>query len=137
MKSKHIIAIVVAVIFVGVAAFGLVENKIDYSDFKNAQSEGSRAQISGTWVKEKGANYDPKTNTFSFHMKDKEGIEMPVRFSGAKPNNFEIAPTVVCVGKVEAGVFHASDIQTKCPSKYEGSGGLHPDGVPIPKDATL
>jgi cytochrome c-type biogenesis protein CcmE len=135
MKSKHIIAIVVAIIFVGVAAFGLIENKIDYSDFQKAQSAGSRAQISGTWVKEKGANYDAKTNTFSFHMKDKEGVEMPVKYSGAKPNNFELAPTVVCVGKVEEGVFKASDIQTKCPSKYEGSGGLHPDGVPIKQDA--
>jgi cytochrome c-type biogenesis protein CcmE len=134
MKSKHIIAIVVAIIFVGVAAFGLIENKIDYSDFGKAQSEGSRAQISGTWVKEKGANYDAKTNTFSFHMKDKEGKEMPVKFSGPKPNNFELAPTVVCVGKIESGVFQASDIQTKCPSKYEGSGGLHPEGTPISKD---
>jgi hypothetical protein len=38
-----------------------------------------------------------------------------------KPNNFETAPSVVCVGKVEAGVFVVSDIQTKCPSRYEGS----------------
>jgi cytochrome c-type biogenesis protein CcmE len=131
MKSKHIIAIVIAIIFVGVAAFGLIENKIDYSDFQKAQSAGSRAQISGTWVKEKGANYDAKTNTFTFHMMDKEGVEMPVKYSGAKPNNFELAPTVVCVGKVEEGVFQASDIQTKCPSKYEGSGGMHPNDVPI------
>jgi cytochrome c-type biogenesis protein CcmE len=134
MKSKHIIAIVIAIVFIGVAAFGLIENKIDYSNFAKAQSEGSRAQISGTWVKEKGATYDPKTNTFSFFMKDKEGKEMPVKYSGAKPNNFEIAPTVVCVGKVESGVFQASDIQTKCPSKYEGSGGMHPENVPVNKD---
>jgi cytochrome c-type biogenesis protein CcmE len=134
MKSKHIIAIIIAAVFVGVAALGLVENKIDYSDFQKAKSEGSRAQISGTWVKEKGATYDAKTNTFCFHMKDKEGVEMPVKYSGAKPNNFELAPTVVCVGKVESGVFQASDIQTKCPSKYEGSGGIHPENVPIKKD---
>jgi cytochrome c-type biogenesis protein CcmE len=134
MKTKHIIAIVVAAVFIGIAALGLVENKIDYSDFQKAQSEGSRAQISGTWVKEKGANYDAKTNTFTFSMKDKNGVEMPVKFSGAKPNNFELAPTVVCVGKVESGVFQASDIQTKCPSKYEGSGGLHPENVPIKTD---
>ena len=126
MKTKHIIALVLAIVFVGVAAFGLVENKIDYSDFEKAQMEGTRAQISGTWVKDKGANYDPKTNTFTFHMKDAHGIEMPVKYNGAKPQNFDLAPNVVCVGKVEAGVFQASDIQTKCPSKYEGSSGLNP-----------
>jgi cytochrome c-type biogenesis protein CcmE len=126
MKTKHIIALVVAFLFIGVAAFALVENKIDYSDFQQAQAEGKRAQISGTWVKEKGATYDGKSNVFTFHMKDHQGVEMPVKFAGMKPNNFELAPTVVCVGKVEGGVFVASDIQTKCPSKYEGSGKLMP-----------
>lgn len=126
MKLKHIVALAVAVLFIGVAAFALVENKIDYSDFENAQAEGKRAQISGTWVKEKGATYDAKANVFSFYMKDHQGVEMPVKFAGMKPNNFELAPSVVCVGKVEGGVFQASDIQTKCPSKYEGSGGLNP-----------
>ncbi|HEY3876858.1 MAG TPA: hypothetical protein VGM92_15425 [Candidatus Kapabacteria bacterium] len=35
-----------------------------------------------------------------------------------------MAPSVVCTGKVEDGVFEASDIQTKCPSRYEGSGKM-------------
>lgn len=132
MKTKHIVALVLAVLFISIAGLSLVENKIDYADFKKAEGMGKRAQISGTWVKEKGAKYDAKSNTFSFHMKDKEGIEMPVKFSGMKPNNFELAPNVVCVGKIEEGVFHATDIQTKCPSKYEGSGGMNPNGNVAP-----
>jgi len=124
MKLKHLIALAIAVIFIGISAFTLLENKIDYSDFEKAQRTGIRAQVSGTWVKEKGANYDPKANLFTFHMKDHQGIEMPVRFAGMKPNNFEMAPSVVCVGKVENGVFEVTDIQTKCPSRYEGSGKM-------------
>jgi cytochrome c-type biogenesis protein CcmE len=121
MKKKHILALVVALLFIGVAAFALVDNKIDYSDFASAQGTGRRVQVSGAWVKENSYNYDQKTNIFSFVMKDHKGAVMPVKFEGMKPNNFETAPSVVCVGKVENGTFVASDIQTKCPSRYEGS----------------
>jgi cytochrome c-type biogenesis protein CcmE len=124
MKRKHIIALVIAVAFIGIAAFALVDNKIDYSDFEKAASSGRRAQVSGTYDKDKGSHYDVNSNTFSFFMKDRQGHEMPVKYAGMKPNNFEIAPSVVCVGKVEGGVFEASDIQTKCPSRYEGSGKM-------------
>jgi cytochrome c-type biogenesis protein CcmE len=124
MKRKHIIALVVAIAFIAIASFTLIDNKIDYSDFQKAQMDGRRAQVSGTFVKEKGAQYDPNSNLFTFTMKDHQGHEMPVRYVGARPNNFEIAPSVVCVGKVEGGVFLASDIQTKCPSRYEGSGKM-------------
>lgn len=124
MKRKHIIALVVAVAFIGISAFALVDNKIDYSDFVRAQENGRRAQVSGTYDKAKGSHYDVASNTFSFYMKDRDGHEMPVKYAGIRPNNFEIAPSVVCVGKVEGGVFEASDIQTKCPSRYENSGKM-------------
>jgi cytochrome c-type biogenesis protein CcmE len=124
MKAKHIVALVVALVFIGVAALTLVDNKIDYSDFQNAQHTGKRAQISGTWVKEKGAHYDARANQFTFVMKDHKGIEMPVVFGGMKPNNFEMSPSVVCVGKIDGSTFAVTDIQTKCPSRYEGSGKM-------------
>jgi len=124
MKRKHIIALVIAVAFIGISAFALVDNKIDYSDFARAQENGRRAQVSGTYDKAKGSHYDINSNTFSFYMKDRDGHEMPVKYAGIRPNNFEISPSVVCVGKVEGGVFEASEIQTKCPSRYEASGKM-------------
>jgi cytochrome c-type biogenesis protein CcmE len=126
MKLKHIIALAISVVFIGIAAFALVDNKIDYTDFEKAAQTGRRTQVSGTYVKDKGANYDAKLNILTFIMKDRQGKELPVRFKGVKPNNFELAPSVVCVGKIEGGVFEASDIQTKCPSRYEGSGKMKP-----------
>ena len=128
MKRKHIIALVIAVGFIAVAAFALVDNKIDYSDFQTAASSGRRAQVSGTYIKEKGSRYDANSNTFTFFMKDHQGHEMPVKYSGVEPNNFELAPSVVCVGKIDGGIFEASDIQTKCPSRYEGSGKINMNG---------
>ncbi|MEP7234893.1 MAG: cytochrome c maturation protein CcmE [Ignavibacteriota bacterium] len=121
MKKKHIIALSVAVLFIAIAAFALVDNKIDYSDFKTARNSGKRVQVSGEWEKGLPTTYDESQRLFTFSMKDHKGVVMPVRYIGIKPNNFEIAPQVVCVGKVEGGVFQVTDIQTKCPSRYEGS----------------
>jgi len=121
MKKKHIVALVVALLFIGVAAFALIDNKIDYADFSIAQNSGKRVQVSGEWQKDLPTQYDDKAHIFTFSMKDHKGNVMPVRYVGIKPNNFEVAPQVVCVGKVEGGVFQVSDIQTKCPSRYEGA----------------
>lgn len=136
MKKKHIAALAIAILFMGFAAFSLVDNKIDYADFAIAREKGVRAQVSGEWVKEKGFTFDAKAKLFTFFMKDHKGNVMPVEYAGMKPNNFEIAPSVVCVGKVEAGVFQVSEIQTKCPSRYEGSGTMKKNGAPT-KSATM
>ena len=47
------------------------------------------------------------------------GNEMKVIYEGAMPNNFESATSVVVTGSYRNGYFHAKDILTKCPSKYE------------------
>ena len=44
---------------------------------------------------------------------------MRVVYEGTIPNNFESATSVVVTGKYQNGYFHAKDILTKCPSKYE------------------
>ncbi|MFN3781635.1 MAG: cytochrome c maturation protein CcmE, partial [Candidatus Kapaibacteriota bacterium] len=55
-----------------------------------------------------------------FYMKDKKGTIKFVRFNGPQPNNFTIAPEFVVKGNIEDTIFLASQIITKCPSKYEG-----------------
>ena len=51
-------------------------------------------------------------------MKDDNGEECKVEFTGAKPQDFERSEKIVLVGKMEGGNFHASHITLKCPSKY-------------------
>ena len=59
-----------------------------------------------------------------FTIKDDTGT-MPVSYTGSPVSNLESATKVVVIGKYENGVFHARDMQVKCPSKYEAekSGG--------------
>ncbi|MGA9407916.1 MAG: cytochrome c maturation protein CcmE, partial [Bacteroidota bacterium] len=46
--------------------------------------------------------------------------EAKVVLDGAKPNNFELATSVVAKGRYKDGYFHATELLTKCPSKYQG-----------------
>jgi cytochrome c-type biogenesis protein CcmE len=52
-------------------------------------------------------------------MADANGVELKVVYNGTIPNNFETATSVVVTGQYKDGYFHAKDILTKCPSKYE------------------
>lgn len=129
MKPRYIIGSVIAVVFLAIGFFALNNTGVPYTDLKTAGDLKSKVQIKGTWVKEEATNYDSQNNLFSFSMKDDSNNVIKVQFAGAKPNNFELAQSLVVKGKVDKGVFYASDILTKCPSKYEGSGGVHPEGA--------
>lgn len=118
-KSKVIIGVFIIVVFLVVGWISFMDSKIEYVDFNEAQNRMRKVEVKGQWVKERESKFDATTNTFSFYMVDDNGTEMKVVLDGAKPNNFEVAEAVVAKGKVKEGYFHASDVLTKCPSKYE------------------
>lgn len=111
------VAIIAAVIF---GAVSFVETNVEYGDFATAMTSQKKVQVKGEWLKDKETEYDSKSGQFAFFMKDDNNVEMKVIFEGAKPNNFEIATSIVAKGRFRDGTFHASEILTKCPSKYEG-----------------
>ncbi len=121
MHKRYIIG---GILFLGFLALGLYSldlNKIEYTNITQATSTMKKVQVKGYWVKEEGSNFDSHSNQFYFTMKDENGIVTPVIFQGSKPNNFDIAESIVVKGRMEGSKFHASEILTKCPSKYEGS----------------
>ena len=119
MKPKLILAILVIVVATLFGAVSFVETNVEYTNFTNAAATRKRVQVKGEWMREAETTYDAKASRFSFSMKDDGGRQERVLFDGAKPNNFEIASSVVVKGRYEDGYFHATDILTKCPSKYE------------------
>lgn len=122
MNHKYIIGALAAAVLVIVAVIGVKQSAIEYMDFTTAQKSGRTAQVAGTWVKEGESKYDPHANEFRFAMRDSAGVVTPVVLHGAKPNNFEIANSVVATGAFEGKTFHATNVLTKCPSKYEATG---------------
>ena len=111
------LVIVVALIF-GATTF--LESNIEYMDFSKAQTVNKKVQVKRKWVKDKSSQFDAAKSQFTFYMDDDFQQEVKVVFDGAMPNNFEIATEVVAKGRFKDGYFHANEILTKCPSKYEG-----------------
>ena len=120
MKNKYIFGGAIIVIFLGVMVYLFTQTNIQYSNnFSEFEKNGKVVKATGIWVKEKNYQVDKDKNIFSFYLKDPQGTEMKVMYHGTIPNNFESSTGVVVTGKFNNGVFHASDILTKCPSKYE------------------
>jgi cytochrome c-type biogenesis protein CcmE len=120
MKPKVIAAGVVVVVFIIFGSYSFLESNVEYTDIAGAMKKNRKVQLKGTWDKDKQAAFDAKTGTFTFYLKDEAGRECKVILEGAAPNNFELATSVVAKGRFnEEGVFRASEVLTKCPSKYE------------------
>lgn len=120
MKNKYLFGGFIIVIFLGLMAYLFTQTNIKYEeDFTQVKNSTGIVKATGAWVKEKSFQVDNQQNLFSFYMEDYNGTELRVIYKGAMPNNFESSTSVVVTGKYQNGVFHATDILTKCPSKYE------------------
>lgn len=121
MNKRYVFGGIAVAALLVIGWFALDNNAVEYTDISQAQKLGSTVQVVGTWVKDDGSSYDQTKDEFSFTMRDQSGKIIPVVLSGPKPNNFEIAVSVVVKGRVENGVMRAQHVLTKCPSKYESS----------------
>jgi cytochrome c-type biogenesis protein CcmE len=126
MKPRYIVGAVIAVICFAGSLWLVQSSTIEYTTVAKAVELKKRVTIKGTWKKSEESSYDTEKNIFRFVMTDDESKDVKVEFEGSKPNNFELAESIVVKGRMENGVFVASDILTKCPSKYEGTNSMKP-----------
>ena len=119
------VVIVAAMVFLAVSSFQ--SNSMYYMTVPELRAQvqvdgaafyDKTVRVSGPLHKE-SIDWNAKTLTLKFHIND--GNEMfPVVFVGPVPDTMENGETVVVEGKyTPAGVFNASNILVKCPSKYE------------------
>lgn len=120
MKNKYIFGGIIIAVFLVLMGYLFTQSNIEYvDDFNKVMASEKTVKATGSWVKEKNYQIDNQNKTFSFIMADDKGKQMKVIYEGTIPNNFESATSVVVTGKYQNGYFHAKDILTKCPSKYE------------------
>ena len=120
MKNKYIFGGIIIAVFLVLMGYLFTQSNIEYvDDFNKVMSTEKIVKATGSWVKEKNYQIDNQNKTFAFFMTDVKGNQMKVIYEGTIPNNFESATSVVVTGKYQNGYFHAKDILTKCPSKYE------------------
>lgn len=117
MKKSHIIAIAILAITMGFIV-STVYNTATYGNFKQAFSNpGDKYTIVGFINKEERITSNP--NLLEFYMFDKDSTQRKVLLNQSKPQDFERAESIVITGKAKQdGIFYATDIQMKCPSKY-------------------
>jgi cytochrome c-type biogenesis protein CcmE len=121
------ILILGAIAYVTLASFQ--SNAIYYLSLK--EMNGQRASLIGQPMRinapldKSSVQFDDKTLILTFTLKD-ENLTLPVAYKGVKPDTFDQSESIVAEGKLGAdGVFQASTILVKCPSKYEA-------GTPVP-----
>ncbi len=80
---------------------------------------GEELRVSGK-VREGTIQRGPEANTVRFTMADENGPSIPVVYQGVVPDTFQEGGEVVVEGGLEPeGVFRATTLLAKCPSKYE------------------
>lgn len=123
MNVKVIAGSIVVLAFLGFGAYSFMDSNVEYTDIAGAMAKNKKVQLKGTWNREKHSSFNPSTSQFTFYLVDDAGRECRVVLEGAVPNNFEMATSVVAKGKFTSeGYFHATEVLTKCPSKYEAQG---------------
>ena len=80
---------------------------------------GEAMRVKG-WVRTGTIQWDPATNKLAFELARKDGSGgVPIAFQGILPDMFAEGREVVVEGRDEGSVFHATQVMTSCPSKYE------------------
>lgn len=123
MQGSYVSAAVALTSVIGLGAVFML-NASPYATIKEvAGTTSSGAHVVGE-VEKGSIRQDFIKQSLNFTISDETG-KMPVSYTGDPVSNLETATKVVVIGKYENGVFHARDMQVKCPSKYEAekSGG--------------
>ncbi len=117
MKNK-ILIISFLLLMTTISIYSLKGMLTPYVPFKKAILSNERIQIIGNLDKDSPIEY--KNNKLSFILKDKSKLSLHVVFKGQKSEYFNQTEKVVAIGKYnnKDKIFYASQILTKCPSKY-------------------
>jgi cytochrome c-type biogenesis protein CcmE len=86
---------------------------------RGAAITGERVRVSGTVV-EGSEDWRPEEVTLRFAIADENGSQLPIVFSGPRPDNFQRAASAIVEGELlPDGSFQAETLLLKCPSRYE------------------
>ena len=124
MNVKVVVGGLIIVFGIVLGTINFFDSNVEYGDFAQAKKTQKKIQVKGEWVKNRESFFDAEKIQYTFYLKDDSGEILKVVLDGAKPNNFDLATSVVIKGKYMNGYFHATEVLTKCPSKYEGKTGV-------------
>ncbi len=121
MAVTGIIVIVLIIILAVVGGAGAAKSAT-IADAVAGTYADQKIQVTGNVVEN---SYATQNNVLTFEIYDKDGNPgevLPVRYEGGVSATFGNDVTAICTGKIASdGVLHATELVTKCPSKYENA----------------
>jgi cytochrome c-type biogenesis protein CcmE len=141
-RWKVPVVLAVAVAAVGwLVASGVSRNDIYVSTLAQmdmARAKRETVRVMG-FVEEGSIAEVPGELVTRFAIRDEKSAHvLPVRYSGVTPGLFREGTSVIASGRLDDdGLFHATELMTKCPSKYEGVETPHaaPEDPPASRPA--
>ena len=119
--TTGIIVVVLIVVLALVGGSGSAK-AVTVADIASGSCAGETVQVSGNVVDD---SFSTQNNVLTFLIYDAQGdatVQVPVRYEGAVSATFGNQVTAICTGTVaEDGTLNATELVTKCPSKYEDS----------------
>ena len=119
------------IVWTGVSNNEVYMSPLDEWDPDRARRE--RVRVVG-WVQEGSMHEAENELVTDFVMRNETAtMGQPMRYRGVLPDLFREGQNVTAAGRLgDDDIFHADELMTKCPSKYEGMED-HPEAVPIPQ----
>lgn len=125
--KKRMIAVsgVIVIVLILVLAFvggNTAATTMSIAEAAENPQAGQKVQVSGNVVQD---SFSTSNDVLTFKIYDPEGdpaTQLEVRYDGAASSTFGNDVTAICTGKIAGdGVLHATELVTKCPSKYENA----------------
>lgn len=118
-----LIIIVAAVVLTYVGSGGSAK-AISVAEASSGAYVDQRIQVSGTVVDDSFVNKDSKLSFSIYDPSADPKQTLSVVFEGPVSATFGNGIVAICTGKLDdQGILHASEMVTKCPSKYESAEG--------------
>lgn len=122
-RTRLLIATAVIVVVFVAAVVYLVQRQGAYyrqvSELSTGQYDGKNVKVGGRVL---DGTIERDGSGLHFEIQDLTGKTdtVQVTYAGQMPGTFEAGVDVVIIGEYQAGSILADELQTKCPSKYEG-----------------
>lgn len=129
MNVKWLIAGVLLVVAAGFGVSSFKKSVTPYISFAEAKKSNGTVQVNGV-LASKNYVLERDRQFLKFDLRDEQGEVLTVEYTGVIPGNFDQATSIVAIGRYQGGRFAADQLLVKCPSKYQGEGAQHPEGVP-------
>ena len=114
-----LVIIVAALMVQATMTTGAYYMTVDEINRAGASLVGERVRVSGIVV-DGSEDWRPQEVTLRFAIADENGSQLPIVFSGPRPDNFQRAASAIVEGELlPDGSFQAETLLLKCPSRYE------------------